>query len=183
MVALGSFVLLASPTRAADVSSCPAPPAAVGVFVGVLESRDDITGTFRIVQLRAGSLEGYTTPTAGALVDIRYGNDVKFLSIGESYLVGAGTDAATLVLSSSVRKSEALFGGNEIAGVDNGGENCPNLENPIRTLHVDGTSIDSGIFTSFFDSKVSLSIAILAPSLLFLAILIALVLGRRVVRQ
>jgi len=148
-----------------------------------LQSRDDITATFRVVQVRAGSLEGYATNTTNTLVDIRYGNDVKFLSVGESYLVGAGTDAATLVLSSSVRKSEALFGGNEVAGVDNGAKNCPLLEDPVRTLHVDGSSIDSGIFTSFFSRTGALAVAIIGPALLLLGLLIALVLGRRAISQ
>lgn len=182
-VALGFFALQISPAHATDLSNCPTALTAVGVFVGVLQSRDDITATFRVEQVRAGSLEGYATTTTNTLVDIRYGNDVKFLSVGESYLVGAGTDAATLVLSSSVRKSEALFGGNEVAGIDNGEENCPRLEDPIRTLHVDGSSIDSGIFTSFFSHRGALAVAVLAPSLLVLALLIALVLGRRVIRQ
>lgn len=182
-MAVGLLVLLVSPAHAADVPNCPARPTAVGVFVGVLQSRDDITATFRVVQVRAGSLEGYATNTTNTLVDIRYGNDVKFLSVGESYLVGAGTDAATLVLSSSVRKSEALFGGNEVAGVDNVGKNCPRLEDPVRTLHVDGSSIDSGIFTSFFSRTGALAVAIIAPALLLLGLLIALVLGRRAIRQ
>jgi len=183
VMAVGLLALLASPANAADVANCPARPTAVGVFVGVLQSRDDITATFRVVQVRAGSLEGYATNTTNTLVDIRYGNDVKFLSVGESYLVGAGTDAATLVLSSSVRKSEALFGGNEVAGVDNGAKNCPLLEDPVRTLHVDGSSIDSGIFTSFFSRTGALAVAIIAPALLLLGLLIALVLGRRAIRQ
>lgn len=183
VMAVGLLTLLVSPAHAADVANCPARPTAVGVFVGVLQSRDDITATFRVVQVRAGSLEGYATNTTNTLVDIRYGNDVKFLSVGESYLVGAGTDAATLVLSSSVRKSEALFGGNEVAGVDNGAKNCPRLEDPVRTLHIDGSSIDSGIFTSFFSRTGALAVAIIAPALLFLGLLIALVLGRRAIRQ
>ncbi len=182
-MAVGLLALSASPAHAADVANCPARPTAVGVFVGVLQSRDDITATFRVVQVRAGSLEGYATNTTNTLVDIRYGNDVKFLSVGESYLVGAGTDAATLVLSSSVRKSEALFGGNEVAGVDNGAKNCPRLEDPVRTLHIDGSSIDSGIFTSFFSRTGALAVAIIAPALLLLGLLIALVLGRRAIRQ
>lgn len=157
---------------------CPPAPTAIAVFVGVLRERDDITGTFDVVQVRAGSLEGYATGTS---VRVRYGTDVKFLETGSSYLVGVNTDAASLVLSSSVRPSAELFGGAAVAGAVNGGKDCPTFEDPARTLHVDGTSVDSGVLTAFFGATSRLVLALVVPPVLVLAGLVALVLWRRTV--
>lgn len=155
---------------------CAPAPTAVAVFVGVLRERDDITGTFDVAQIRAGSLEGYATNNT---VRVRYGTDVKFLSVGEQYLVGVTTDAASLVLSSSVRPRADLFGGAAVAGAVNGGKDCPTFEDPARTLHVDGRSVDSGIFTAFFDSRTRLVLALVVPPVFVLAALVALVLWKR----
>lgn len=155
---------------------CPPAPNAIAVFVGTLRERDDISGTFTVTQIRAGSLEGYAT---GDVVRVRYGTDVKFLNNGEQYLVGVTTDAASLVLSSSVRPSADLFGGAAVAGAVNGGQDCPTFEDPARTLHVDGRSVDSGVFTSFFAAQSRLLIALVVPPLFVLAGLVALVLWKR----
>ena len=74
-------------------AGCPAPQAADVVFVGTMTGKDDITQTvrFRIDQLRAGSAGPWAMD---GQIDIRYGEDYRFLVEGDQYLVGAGLDPA-----------------------------------------------------------------------------------------
>lgn len=125
---------------------CDLPPVAQAVFVGKVKKLNDASALYVVQQIRAGSLEGYVTE---GTVDVRYGRDAKFLRKGTVYIVGVMQDPVTLRLSSSIHDAAKLFGGADVAGSN---AVCPTIEDPARTLHSDGTSIDSGIFSQLFDS-------------------------------
>ena len=156
---------------------CALPPEAQAVFVGQLVKTDPVTATFNVTQMRAGSLEGYS---AGAVVEVRYGADVKFLEAGESYIVGVALDPVTQKLSSTVKDPAELFGGNEVAG---GGVKCPVFEAAARTLHTDGTAVDSGVFSNILGEPLRLFAALVIPSGLVFVLLLALVWVRRGLRR
>lgn len=156
---------------------CALPPEAQAVFTGLLTKTDPVTATFTVTQMRAGSLEGYSS---GAVVEVRYGADVKFLEVGQSYIVGVALDPVTQKLSSTVKDPADLFGGNEVAG---GGVECPKFEAAARTLHTDGTSIDSGVFSNALGEPVRLLAALVLPSALVFVLLLALVWVRRGTRR
>ena len=156
---------------------CPLPPVAQAVFVGTVRTIDPVSATFEVSQVRAGSLDGYAS---GSSVEVRYGADVKFLETGTDYIVGVAPDPATQKLSSTVRDAADLFGGNEVAG---GGATCPEHEAAARTIHTDGTSIESGVFSNFFGDPLRLAAAVILPSVLVFVLLVALVWARRASRR
>lgn len=156
---------------------CALPPVAQAVFVGTVQTVDPVSATFTVSQVRAGSLEGLA---ANSAVEVRYGADVKFLERGREYLVGVALDPGTQRLSSTVRDAAELFGGNEVAG---GGAECPRFEAAARTIHTDGSSIDSGVFSNFPGDPARLLAALVLPSALVFLLLVALVWVRRGLRR
>ena len=156
---------------------CALPPVAQAVFVGTVQTVDPVSATFTVSQVRAGSLEGLAANNA---VEVRYGADVKFLEKGREYLVGVALDPGTQRLSSTVRDAAELFGGNEVAG---GGAECPRFEAAARTIHTDGSSIDSGVFSNFPGDPARLLAALVLPSALVFLLLVALVWVRRGLRR
>lgn len=156
---------------------CAGPPSAQAVFVGTVTAVDPVSATFRVSEMRAGSLEGYAT---GASVEIRYGADVKFLDVGADYIVGARLDPVSQRLSSTIRDSADLFGGNEVV---DGGVECPSFEESARTLNIDGTGIESGVFSNFLGDPVRLFAALVLPGALVLVGLVALVWVKRGLRR
>ena len=156
---------------------CALPPVAQAVFVGTVQTVDPVSATFTVSQVRAGSLEGLAANNA---VEVRYGADVKFLEKGREYLVGVALDPGTQRLSSTVRDAAELFGGNEVAG---GGAECPRFEAAARTIHTDGSSIDSGVFSNFPGDPARLMAALVLPSALVFLLLVALVWVRRGLRR
>jgi hypothetical protein len=155
---------------------CAGPPEAQAVFVGTVTAIDPVSATFEVSQVRAGSLEGYA---AGASVEIRYGADVKFLDVGTTYIVGARLDPVSQRLSSTIRDSADLFGGNEVI---DGGVECPSFEESARTINLDGTGIESGVFSNFLGDPVRLLVALVLPGALVLVGLVTLVWVRRATR-
>ena len=156
---------------------CPLPPTAQAVFTGKVQSIDPVAATFLVQQVRAGSLEGYA---AADTVEVRYGGDVKFLEVGGQYIVGVALDPVTQKLSSTIRDSAELFGGNEVAG---GGVECPSHEAAARTLHLDGTGIESGVLSNFFGDPLRLIAALVLPAAMVFVLLVALVWVRRGTRR
>jgi hypothetical protein len=156
---------------------CPAPDPAAVVFTGTMIGKDDVTDVvrFRIDQLRAGSAEPWAV---SGLIDVRYGPDYRFLDEDQQYLVGAGLDPVYGVLSSTVRPPEPVFGGNDVVGVDDLAVDCPDLDDPIRTLHVDGTSVDSGVLSLMTEDRRLLLATIAVPTAIVFAVLLALVVLR-----
>ena len=153
---------------------CPRPEPAAVAFVGTMIGKDDVTQVvrFRIDQLRAGSAAPWAI---NGLIDIRYGDDYRFLVKGDQYLVGARSDPVYGVLSSTVRPAEPLFGGNDVVGVDDLSVACPRLDDPVRTVNLDGTSIDSGVVSLLTDDRRLLLATIAVPAALVFAALLALV--------
>jgi hypothetical protein len=141
-------------------SSCTAPPRPEIVFVGTLVERDFRTGRFEIEQVRAGD----ETPfSVGGLIDVRYGIDVEYLEIGTAYLVSARRDPVIGVLASKIREPAPLLGGDDVVGVAESDVECPRLDDPIRTLLPDGSSIDSAVLAPLGENGPQLLAAIVIP--------------------
>jgi energy-converting hydrogenase Eha subunit E len=159
--------------------SCPQlDPAAVS-FVGTVVGKDDVVQVvrFQIDQLRAGSARPWAID---GLIDVRFGDDYRFLDVDGQYLVGAGFDPEYGALSSAVRPPEPDFGGNDVVGVDDSSVVCPAVDQPIRTLNVDGTDVDSGVLSLLFDDRRVLLATIAVPTAIVLVALVVLVLLRMV---
>jgi hypothetical protein len=150
---------------------CPVPQEASVVFLGTATANDVSTVSFVVDQVRYGTLE---TVVDGGTVSVRYGADVKYVNVGDQYLVAAVIDPASLQLSSTVRDNPDMFGGAAVAGAIEQGR-CPNLEEAVRTLWPDGSSLESGVFTPFLESGGSIAIAIVVPAILGFVLLLALV--------
>jgi hypothetical protein len=158
-------------------AGCPVPDPAAVVFTGTMIGKDDVTEVvrFRIDQLRAGSAEPWAV---SGLIDVRYGPDYRFLDKDQQYLVGAGLDPVYGMLSSTVRPAEPVFGGNDVVGIDDLAVDCPEIDDPIRTLHVDGTSVDSGVLSLMTEDRRLLLATIAVPTAIMFAVLLALVVLR-----
>lgn len=166
------------PTAVTTVpEGCPLAPVAQAVFVGTITSLDPVAAVFTVTQVRAGTLDGYINSNS---VEVRYGRDVKYLEKNQTYIVGVALDSVTSKLSSTIRDSNELFGGAEVVGSN---VRCPKFEAAARTLHIDGTSIDSGMFVTIFDQPVRLLAALVLPTLLVFLALLALVWFRRGMRR
>ena len=166
------------PTAVTTVpEGCALPPVAQAVFVGTIASLDPVAAVFTVTQVRAGTLDGYINADS---LEVRYGRDVKYLKKGKTYIVGVALDSVTSKLSSTIRDSNELFGGAEVVGSN---VRCPKFEAAARTLHNDGTSIDSGLFVTIFDQPVRLFAALVLPTLLVFLALLALVWFRRGMRR
>jgi hypothetical protein len=156
---------------------CPQPEQAVLAFTGTAMGKDDIAQVvrFRIDQLRAGSTSDWAID---GLIDVRFGDDYRFLEVGDQYLVGAGFDTEYGALSSRVRPPEPDFGGNDVVGVDDSSVECPTVDDPVRTLMVDGTDVDSGVMSLLFDDRRVVLATIAVPTAIALVALIALAIVR-----
>ena len=153
---------------------CPVLEPADVVFVGTMTGKDDVDQVvrFRIDQLRAGSAAPWAID---GLIDVRYGEDYRFLVEGDQYLVGAGFDPVYGALSSTVRPPEPTFGGNAVVGVDDSAVECPVFDDPVRTLNVDGTSVDSGVLSLLSDDRRLLAATFAVPAAIAFATVLALV--------
>jgi hypothetical protein len=153
---------------------CPRPDPAAVAFVGTMVGKDDVTQVvrFQIDQIRAGSAAPWAI---NGLIDVRYGDDYRFLVTGDQYLVGAGADPVYGVLSSTVRPAEPTFGGNDVVGVDDISVACPRLDDPVRTVNLDGTTIDSGVLSLLTEDRRLLLATLAVPTALVFAALLALV--------
>ena len=156
-------------------SGCAAPRSATVVFVGSMVAKDARTARFRVEQVRAGSAESYA---ANGLIDVRFDDDVRFLSADQRYLVGAAPLDGSLVLASKVRDSKPLFGGNAVIGVNDKTLECPTVDDPIRALHVDGSEIDSGVLNGLGGAKRQIVMAVAVPVFWAFVVVIVLVLFR-----
>lgn len=150
-----------SPVTTTVPPGCPLPPVATAVFVGEVVASDVRTARFRVEQVRAGSLEGFEV---GGLVDVDYGDEVRFLDTGGTYLVGVAPYGSGVRLESSVREPAPLFGGNQVAGLDDVATDCPRIEDPVRTLMPDGTPVESGVIAPMLESRGDLVRALMLPA-------------------
>lgn len=154
----------------------PAPPLAV--FEGVLQAAVPTTARFRITRLLSGNLRGYAV---NGMVDVQYGDETRFLSEGSTYIVGVGASAVTGGLVSTVREPAPLFGGDAVVGANDSDVDCITVEDPVRTLRADGTSVDTSVLSPLRGEGSSLLAALLKPFAVALGVLIALVLVKHLV--
>jgi len=154
---------------------CPEPPVASVVFVGRVIAKDFRVARFQIEQVRAGTTAGYAL---GNLIDVRYGSDVEFLNTDDQYLVGAVPQGVDLALTSKVREAKPLLGGNAVVGLTEKSSECPRLEDPVRTFHVDGSAIETSMFKALSNKKKQIALAFAKPMLAVLGIVLGLVLIR-----
>lgn len=151
-------------------AECVLPTPVRATFIGSVVESDRTTARFQIVQMRGGSLEGYSSR---GLVDIDYAEDVRFLEIGESYIVAAGINSANGRLFSKLREPEPLLGSSQVIGL-NTGANCPEVEDAVRTLDLNGRSVESGVLAPMREAQGSLIRSIALPVAWVLGILVVL---------
>jgi hypothetical protein len=144
---------------------CTAPAHPLVVFLGTVVARDDRTARFRIDDIRAGATYpfGATNDDGEEEIDVRYGLDVQYLVTGEQYLVGAVVDPDLGYLVSRTSEPNPNFGGDEVIGVSETDVACPDYEDPMTTLHPDGTPVEGSMLKPFFDAKVRIIAAFLVP--------------------
>lgn len=170
--ALGSLIVV--PT------GCAVPAPAKAVFVALLAYTDvpPTTARFRLERVLAGSLDGFVS---GRLVDVRYGDEARFLTIGSHYIIGVAVSASTGVLVSTVRKVAPRFGGDAVIGANDSDVNCPRVEDPVRTLTADGGPVDTGVLTPMKGQSGALLSAVLRPFAVAFAVLLLLVLVKHTI--
>jgi hypothetical protein len=159
-------------------AGCPTPATTTAVFFGTVDKMDFRTAQFTVQSIRAGSLDGFAV---GDQVQVRYGDDVRFLDEGHSYIVGATPDPQTGLLASKVREPTAVFGGDAVAGADENDVKCPTVEDPVMTLTDRATPIETGLLTPLRRAKGALLLAVLRPLAIGLAVLIGLVLIKKLI--
>jgi hypothetical protein len=150
---------------------CPIQPLPDVVFVGTVVASDYRTARFRIDQARAGDISQFA---AGDLVDVRYGIDTKYLDEGSQYLIAAVYDAEVNGLRSRVRPEQEIYGGDEIIGATETELECPETVDPMRTMHVDGSSVDSGLLRPLVEDRQGLLRVLLVPILVVIGAVFAL---------
>jgi hypothetical protein len=153
-------------------AGCVTPSQPLAVFEGVIDASVANTARFRVTRLLSGSLQGYEV---GALVDVQYGNETRFLEVGTTYIVGVGASAATGGLVSTVREPAPLFGGDAVVGANDSDVDCVIIDDPVRTLTVNGTSVDTGVLAPLRGEGKSLLSAVLRPLAVAFGVLLALV--------
>ena len=162
---------------------CPEPDDVDVVFVGEVVDKDGFIDRgavrYQILQIRAGSAASFAVD---GRIDVRYGPDSKYLDVGERYLVSAAVEPDLGRLASTVAPAAPLFGGNDVIGVDDTDEECPEIETTVVTLHTDGTSVDSSVLSPMFDDGRVLLATIGVPAAVAGVVLVALVLLRSVWR-
>lgn len=154
-------------------AGCALPQPAAVVFEGTATSRSLTAVRFRVERVLAGTVEG--RERVSGIVDVQYGDDARFLAVGERYIVGAASDGDTGLLGSKVREASPLFGGDAVIGINDSDVQCPRLEDPVRTLLPDGTSVDSGVLTPLKGHGGRLLAALLVPFAVGFAVLVVLV--------
>lgn len=153
-------------------AGCVTPALPLAVFEGVITDAVSTTARFRVQRVLAGSLQGYLV---GDLVDVRYGEETRFLDVGGTYIVGAARSAEDGLLVSTVREAAPLFGGDAVVGVNDSDVECITLDDPVRTLMPDGSAVDTGVLAPLRGNSKSLLGAVLRPLAIAFCALLALV--------
>jgi hypothetical protein len=153
-------------------AGCASAPPAQAVFAGTVVTRRPDSARFRIEEVRDGSLDAQRL---GDFVDVTYGDDARYLTVGKEYLVGVAPDAKTGQLTSKVREPVPLFGGDAVIGINDSDISCPRVEDPVRTLYADGSALDVGVLTPLHGSRGRVLKAILIPVAVALGLLLVLV--------
>ena len=154
---------------------CPIQPLPDVVFVGTVVASDYRTTRMRIDQSRSGDITQFA---AGDLVDVRYGIDTKYLREGQQYLIAAVFDPSIDGLRSRVKPEESIYGGDEIIGATESELECPAIVDPMRTIHVDGSSVDSGLLRPLVDDRQGLLRVLFVPIVVVIGAVFTLALIR-----
>ncbi len=164
------------PLTSAPPAGCSPPTVPHAVFLGELTDRDLRTGRFRVVELRSGSLAGFQV---GELVDVDFGYDIKFLELGEEYLVSAAVDDESGRLLSKAKPALARFGGDQVIGIDDLEVVCPTFDDPVISKMADGSSIETGVIAPMLGAKRDLLWAVIRPAGVAFGALVVLVAVKR----
>lgn len=154
---------------------CEAPPLPHVVFVGTVVERDHNSVRFEIDAVRAGDPAPFDVDGE---VEVRYGRDVQYLDDGATYLVGAPVEPILGVLVSRVSEPIEDFGGDEVIGVSETDIRCPDFEDPMQTLHLDGTRVAAGVLAPLGGAEGRLLTAVLVPLAVTLGVIFLLALLR-----
>jgi len=145
-------------------ASCITPPPLRTVFVGEVTNIEANFVLYEVVSERYGTVGDLLRD---GVLTVRYPiDDVKYLETGQQFLVGAiaapsGIRGDTPVLESKVRVPPDLFGGDAVAAVQR--ISCPDYEDPVRTLQVNGDDIDTGILRPLTSDRAGLLRVVLVP--------------------
>lgn len=145
-------------------SSCTTPEALRSVFVGTVSKVDANFVLYKVESERFGTVAELLRD---GVLTVRYPiDDVKYLEVGERFLVGAvaapsGIRGDTPVLESKVRVPPDMFGGDAVAAVQR--VSCPDYEDPVRTLRANGDPIDTGLLKPLLSDRSGLLGALLLP--------------------
>ena len=129
---------------------CPIQPLPDVVFVGTVVDSDYRTVRFRIDQFRAGDIGQFASggsSTSGTASTPSTSTRAINTSSARCY------DPNIESLRSRVQPEAPTFGGDEIIGATESELECPELVDPMRTMHADGSSIDSGVLSPFFGDR------------------------------
>jgi hypothetical protein len=153
-------------------ASCSVPEALRSVFVGEVSRIEANFVLYEVVSERHGTVGDLVRD---GVLTVRYPiDDVKYLESGRRFLVGAvaapsGLRGDVPVLESKVRVPPVMFGGDAVAAVQR--VSCPDYEDPVRTLRVNGDPIDTGILRPLLRDRAGLLRATLLPLAVGLGIL------------
>jgi len=159
-------------------AECASPAPALAVFEGTIVDAVSSTARFRVDRVLAGDLTSYQFDRR---VDVRYGLDTHFLRVGGTYIVGVASGTVPGTLQSSVREPAPLFGGDAVVGANQSDVACPVLDDPVRTLLADGSSVDTGVLTPLHGAGAELASAVLRPFVVAFVVLVLLVLLKQLV--
>lgn len=138
-------------------ASCTTPETLRSVFVGEVFRVDANFVLYQVVAERYGSV---IELIRNGVLTVRYPiDDVRYLSEGQRFLVGAvaapsGIRGDTPVLESKVRVPPDMFGGDAVAAAQR--VSCPDYEDPVRTLRVNGDPIDTGVVEPLLSDRTRL---------------------------
>ncbi len=141
-----------------------------------------VEANFVLYSIDAERFGAVTDLLRDGVLTVRYPiDDVKYLDIGERFLVGAvaapsGIRGDVPVLESKVRVPPNMFGGDSVAAVQR--VSCPDYEDPVRTLLANGDPIDTGILRPLLRDRSGLLRAILLPVVGGLGVLFLLAASR-----
>jgi hypothetical protein len=134
------------------------------VFVGEVSRVEANFVLFEVLSERYGAVADLVRD---GVLTVRYPiDDVRYLDVGRRFLVGAvaapsGIRGDVPVLESKVRVPPDMFGGDAVAAVQR--VSCPDYEDPVRTLRVNGDPIDTGILRPMLSDRAGLLRAFLLP--------------------
>ena len=141
---------------------CPPWALADVVFVGTVSARDTKTVRFDDITIRSGD---DTVVGANGTIDVRFGYDAQYMTVGTSYLIGASKERDLGILVSKLAEEPVDFAGDEIVGASEDDVICPEAEDPVIALQVDGQPVDYSLLDPFLAERSRLVRAILIPAI------------------